>query len=333
MNVSDTKTSSLRLWESLLFFGVPCAALLLSYAAICLDVGSIWPGNAPVHESGGRTLTETIFWLEHGVREIPIDLLLGLAIAASLLLFSQPASALDEQRRRLLMNWSAGLLATLTLCIVIGATLLSGPVVVLEEFAQMHTRPGTPPVWGSHWDSHLLSRAALMVAALTVGGLHGALAGRQDSPRQKVGRRAFIVAVAIFLLITVFLGPNPMPFIDAVLIGHQARELATHLVVTLPLSFGAGLFALRYQSRQEGVVPAAFSLRAVPAVSWIGLALVTLIGGFLTVGFFATAAYGQGQSSNLVSLVFVHFFEHGLSYVFTPLWVALLCAWLAKEKT
>jgi hypothetical protein len=324
--------SKLERWETLLFLGVPALILIGSYIGICIETGLLWPGNAMVHESGGRTLIETVFWLEHGVREIPIDVLFGLAIAGVLLRFCPTENIVVPPQTRTM--WLSGcLLGLLTGFIVVGAAMKSGIGVVIEEFAQMHTRPGTPPVWGSHWDSHLLSRGALILSALAVGGVHAALAGAASNSRQ-IGIRSFTISAAVFVAVTVLLGPNLRPFLDAVLIGHQARELATHLLVTLPLSFGVGLFVVRSRfgkgDRAGGTKT--FSFGAVPSASWMAIAGVGVIGVYLTAGFLITAAYGQGQSSNMTSLVLVHFFEHGLSYVFTPLWVALLCAWMGGSS-
>jgi hypothetical protein len=305
--------------------------LLASYVGICLDVGSIWPGDALVHESGQKTFVQTIFWLEHGVREIPIDVLLGMAVASSLLRFLQPARGVDVVRRRRVMTWSGGLAALLTAFIVTGAAINSGAWIVLEEFAQMHTRPGAPTGWGDHWDTHLLSRLALMLVALTLAGFHAALTGAAGRPAVgAIGRRLFRVNLIAFLALTLVFGPNLDPFLDGIHIGHQARELFTHVLVTLPLSIGAGLWALQHLTRQRPMAQA-FSLRSVPRESWAALLGAVLIGLYLTVGFLVTAAYGRGQSSNPVALVLVHFFEHGLSYLFTPLWTASLCAWLATK--
>jgi hypothetical protein len=308
--------------------------LLVSYIGICLDVGAIWPGDALVHESGQKTFVQTIFWLEHAVREIPIDVFLGMAVAGALLRFLGSPDGVDEPRRRRSMVWMGGLTALLTIFIVTGAALNSGVRVVLEEFAQMHTRPGDPIGWGDHWDTHLLSRFALMLAALTLAGGHAALTGaRVRSSEGGTGRRLHRVSIGGFVLTTLVFGPNLKPVLDGIHIGHQARELFTHLLVTLPLSLGAGLLALKAVTHRQARMAPHFSIRSVPRVSWAAGAGVVLIGLYLTVGFLVTAAYGRGQSSNPVALVLVHFFEHGLSYLFTPLWTAFLCAWLVTSAS
>jgi hypothetical protein len=317
-----------------LLFGVPAAVLLVSYIGIALDVGAIWPGDALVHESGQKTFVQTIFWLEHAVREIPIDVLLGMAVAGALLRFLRASDGVDQPRRRRLMVWTGSLTALLTIFIVTGAALNSGVRVVLEEFAQMHTRPGDPIGWGDHWDTHLLSRFALMLAALSLAGGHAALTGASARANEgETGRRLQTVSIGGFLLATLLFGPNLKPFLDGIHIGHQARELFTHLLVTLPLSVGAGLLALQAVSYRRPRMAPHFSIRSVPRVSWAASAGVVLIGLYLTVGFLVTAAYGRGQSSNPVALVLVHFFEHGLSYLFTPLWTAFLCAWLVGNAS
>ena len=331
----EPATAALRSWERRVFFGVPVIVLTLAYVGIAASVGAVWPGAALVHESGRRTLVQTVFWFEHAVREIPIDMLLGAAIAGSLLRFWPITGPIRLSLRRRVMRLSGGLTLALTAFIVTGALVSSGPVVVLQEFAQMHTRPGAPPGLGNHWDTHLLSRFALMLAAALLVGAHAALAGESagEHERAPVGARLYRASLTAFLIGTVLLVPNVRPFVDAVHIGHQARELFTHLLVTLPLSYGAGLLVLQALggTRSETKRPA--SLRSVPAHTYVAGAGLVLIGIYLTVGFLMTKAYGEGQSNSFVSLVLVHFFEHLLTYLFTPLWTMFLCAWMVTTRT
>ena len=164
----------------------------------------------------------------------------------------------------------------------------------------------------------------MIISALAVGGVHAALIGQSHS--RSILRTGFTYAVVLFAAITLLLGPNLRPFLDTVLIGHQARELATHLVITLPLGYGVGLIVVR--SRFGEPETGGAGLAAIPKASWGAIGAVGIIGLFLTVGFLVTEAHGHGQSSNMTSLVLVHVFEHLLTYIFTPLLVAVFCATL-----
>ena len=325
--------AALRSWEERVFLGVPVIVLTLAYAGIAASVGAVWPGAALVHESGRRTLVQTVFWFEHAVREIPIDMLLGAAIAGSLLRFWPTAGPIHLSRRRRVMRLTGGLTLALTAFIVTGALVGSGPVVVRQEFAQMHTRPDAPPGLGNHWDTHLLSRFALMLAAALLVGTHAALTGETagEHERAPVGARLYRASLIAFFIGTVLLVPNVRPFVDTVHLGHQARELFTHLLVTVPVSYGAGLLVLRSLGGTRSETTTSASMGPVPAHTYAAGVGLALIGIYLTVGFLMTQAYGHGQSNSVVSLVLVHFFEHGLTYLFTPLWTIFLCAWMADR--
>ncbi len=328
-------SGAIRSWEKRLFFGVPLVTLALSYLGIAASVGAIWPGPALVHESGRRTLVQTVFWFEHAVREIPIDMLLGAAVAGSLLRFWSPPGSIDGSRRRRAMRLAGGSTLGLTAFIVTGALIGSGPLIVLQEFAQMYTRPGAPPGLGDHWDTHLLSRFALLLAAALLVGLHAGLVGGIDGSREgtQAGTRLYRTSLMLFFVGTLLLVPNFRPFTDAVHIGHQARELFTHLLVTLPLSYGAGLLVLRMLGGIQPSTMRPMWLRSVPGSSWVAGAGVVVIGAYLTVGFLITSAYGQGQSNSVVALVLVHFFEHAPTYLFTPAWTIFLCAWMVAPRS
>jgi hypothetical protein len=183
-----------------------------------------------------------------------------------------------------------------------------------------------------HWHTHLLERVAVILLSLTLGAVHAGLMGESGRSPRRLGARLYGLSVVVFLLATVLFGPNLHPFLNGIYIGHQARELLTHSLVTLPLSFGAGLLVLRNLSGARAAVHPHGSLARVPPTAWLAGLGAVLMGVYLAVGFFATAAYGRGQTNSMVALVLVHFYEHGLTFVFTPLWTAFLCAWLATKS-
>jgi hypothetical protein len=317
--------------ERAVFFGIPAATLVLSYAGICWKVGALWPGQALVHESGNKTLLQTIFWLEHGVRELAIDALLGAGVAGALLSFWPARAPVSRLLRRQIMMWTGGFTLAFVAFVVIGAALSSGPLVVLQELTHSHTRLGGPVVYGSHWHTHSLERIALMLLALTVAAAHVVLTRRDPTVRRAAGVRVYRWAIGIFLVATLALLPTLDTFVDSVHIGHQARELFTHSLVTLLASFGAGLLVLRYLTGEHVGASRRASLSRIPKSAWLATLGVALVGVYLTVGFFLTASYGRGQSTSMVSLVLVHFYEHLLTFISTPVWTAFLVAWFAPK--
>ena len=317
--------------ERAVFFGIPAALLFISYAGMCWKVGALWPGDALVHESGRKTLVQTIFWLEHGVRELAIDALLGAAVAGALLSFWPASAPVSRPLRRRIMVWTGGFTLAFVAFVVTGAWMSSGPRVVLEELMHFHTRLGAPLVYGSHWHTHSLERIALMMLALTLAAGHAVLTRRDPSVRRAPGVRVYRWAIGIFLLATLVFRPTLHSLVDSIHIGHQARELFTHSLVTLLASFGAGLLVLRSLTGAPGIANQRAMLSHIPRSAWLATLGAVLIGLYLAVGFFATASYGRGQSTSMVSLVLVHFYEHLLTFISTPPWTAFLCAWLAPR--
>jgi hypothetical protein len=109
------------------------------------------------------------------------------------------------------------------------------------------------------------------------------------------------------------------PFLDARFLGHQARELGTHALVTLPFALGTCLTLadrLGVDERPRGRV-----------WSWpvaIAAAGALALGAYLAVAVGLTRAEVRTQTSDVTALVYAHLFEHTLTYVL----VALLAGFL-----
>jgi len=286
-----------RLRRALL--GLPAVVLFGSYAAVSSFAGTAWPWSAPVHEDGVRTLLGTVLYFEHAMRELPLDLVLGVVVGGSALA-CRPVRRSARPRRG---AWAAGALACTGL-IVVGSLAAAGPEGTLLELLQSHTRRGGPTDYGSHWHYHLLSRAALLL--LAQGGL--AWACRAEG----AGRGPLLPLLGgwiAFGLLTVVFAPRAEPFFEPRHLGHQARELVTHAAVTLPLAC-ATVLGLAGEAARGGGRP----LRAAPA-----LAGAVLIGTYLGAGVLLTGAAGHGQTDAFVPLVFSHVFEHAPGYLLVPL--------------
>jgi hypothetical protein len=256
-------------------FYLPLIVLAVAFLVLCIHHGTLWPWNVVVHEDGRRTLLDTIFYFDHALGELPLDLLLSLAIAGSML--RCPRS------NRLLVISAATCLA-LDITIVAGAWIQSGARVAAQNLLQFHTRDDEPMIYGSHWRYHLLSQAALMLLPLVFAPVVG---------------KAQATAWILFAALTIVFGVSKSSWIDPRYLGHQARELFTHALVTVPLAMAA--------IRQTG-----WTFRRKPAIAFLTLS------SYLAAGVLLTGSHHQAQSSDWTSVICAHFFEHTFSYLVVP---------------
>lgn len=291
--------------------------MIAAYVGVCIQARTAWPFSVVVHEDGRRTLLQTILYFEHATRELPIDLLLAIAIAGAVLHFF-PVNA-STLRRRHGLTWAAILVIAVMLA---GALISVGWSGLLENFMQMPTRDGVPLVVGAHWRYHVLDRVACMLLAFA---LAGALAPRILSPARPAGGPMFLFwgALAGFAVLTVVFGLTLAPFVDPVVIGHQARELATHMLVTVPFGLGATLMCGR-----EMPVSLRGVLTRCRDRDVIVPGLVSVVAGvYLAVAVVLTGATHKGQTDSTLALVFPHFFEHTFSYVLVAVASPALYLW------
>ncbi len=302
--------------------------LLLSYVVICVHTGSAWPFYEVVHEDGVRTLVGTVLYVEHAARELPLDILLGIAIGGSFL-FTRPIRREHRYRevgrtcKGISFAFAAGFV---TMVILVGTVYESGWKPLWDNLLQYHTRPGAALVWGAHWRYHLLSRLALILVPLGfVAGLrwlYGGYAGRGMSR----GRTVVLGAIAAFLSLTLLFSPDLgtlwLPLFDPIFLGHQAREVVTHGLITLPMTWGICLLRLQ----PETPPPQGYGWTSV----WLGGAGIVgiLLGLYVGIGALVTGAASQGQTDDIVMLIFPHVFEHSFSYALVPCVAAWLYAYV-----
>jgi len=296
----------------LITLGFPVLVLLVSYGAIAVHTGNVWPWLEVVHESGNRTLIGTVLYFEHAARELPLDLLLGTAVGGSALWASHRSKPAGHHQQILL---SAAVV--LVIGVIIAGTLFTGDSASLwNNLLQMHTRPGEPLSYGSHWRYHFLSRLMLMLVSLGIAGLVVLTIRGRNGADDRTGQWVFVGVLGIYIVLSMVFDLNLKPFTDPVFLGHQAREAFTHGLVTLPLAWW---FCLVMSSSQEKTGISTISLRwpLTAGIVGIGIAVYLLLGALLG------SAASLGQTDNLVRLIFPHFFEHFFSYLLVPLIAAL----------
>jgi hypothetical protein len=278
-------------------FYLPLVVLTMAYVILCVHHGTAWPWNVVVHEDGRRTLLETIFYFDHALGELPLDLLLSAAVAGAMLCAYSPKVGPVGRLTAVCLALDAAIVA--------GACILSGVKVATLYLFQFHTRDDEPMLYGSHWRYHLLSQAALMLLPLAFF---------------KLKRNPVLVAAwAALAALTIVFGISSASFIDPRYLGHQARELITHTLVTIPLAV-AGLLTWRTHS----CVPRSHSCERLLSSSaginfnWKPALAFLAISTYLATGVLLTGARHHAQSSDWTAVICAHFFEHTFSYLVVP---------------
>jgi hypothetical protein len=294
--------------------------LLGAFVAICMRTASVWPWTLVVHEDGKRTLIGTILYVEHATRELPLDILLGVAIGGCVFYAFPPDGGRGGATERVAgLAWMTGIVVAV---ILVGTALLDGVPVLVDNLFQKHTRSGAPLVWGSHWRYHLLERIALILASIGFAGMGAVFTGGERGTRGlTVAAGSIGMYGALTLVFSNGLSSLGEPFHDPQYLGHQARELFTHALVTVPAGWGGCLLlaqpptgvAQPAKSRSERA-----SRSAVVGATLVAGTLGILLGGYVCAAALRVDAVSHGQTPDLAMLIFPHFFEHSFTYLVVP---------------
>jgi hypothetical protein len=310
--------------------------LLAAFVIICVRTRSAWPWNLVVHEDGQRTLILTILYFEHAARELPLDLLLGVAIGGSVF-WAFPTSEGTGNWRGADQAATLAWTTAIVIAVIVAGTLFEGGVpMVLDNVFQNHTRPGAPLSWGSHWRYHLLERLALILVSIGFAGLWRLFA-RGEGARGLPGLVAAAASVGVYLALTIVFSrglPSLLqPFRDPQYLGHQARELLTHALVTVPVGWGFCLLTLPDPALTAPTSRPSPERSGTPiiAVAIAAGALGVVLAGYVGVAALMTDAASHGQTKDLIMLIFPHFFEHSFTYLLVPV-VAGLTYTLAARR-
>lgn len=301
-----------------LLVAVAAVVMIGAYGAIALHAGTPWLWSTPVHEDGVRTFGDTLLYYEHATRELPLDLILGVIIGAGAAYALPRSPSLDRGavRRRLLLATAGTLVVSMG--VVLGAA-QEGWRTVADNLLQNHTRPGAPLEPGSHWRYHLLERLGAIVISVGLAGLLRTLVGpRSATDGGLAGGIVFAGLISFIGLSALFFGDLAAfakVFTDPQYLGHQAREVITHSIVTLPLAWGVCLILA---PRAAAPNPVALHPGEIAgATAW--LVAGGLVWLYVLVAALAADAASHGQSADIVTLVFPHYVEHGFTYLVTPL--------------
>ncbi|MCW3783068.1 hypothetical protein OM960_16080 [Defluviimonas sp. CAU 1641] len=313
--MTSTNAPAPPLWRWIVRFAgaFPLAVLIVSFLMLCAISGTVPLWGIPVHEDGERSFLQTVFYFEHATREWPLDLLLGAAIGGAAALGLAPRRGLTPRRAvRALVAVSAVILA--------GTLVTVGPVALLDNLLQSHTRPTAELEIGSHWYFHFLGQIALLLSVLAIGlTLRAASAARPAGSAWPV----ILIVGAVFAGLSLAFGAGTglaaTSVLDPVYLGHQAREVATNALVTIPLGF--------FVCARLAETPS-FGRPNGPGIATGGVIMLAALGlaGYIAHGALTGGAMEEAQSTDLRVLIFPHFFEHMFTYAVASLTAAAVFA-------
>jgi len=291
-------------WPTALLFAVPAALVVGAYAWLAIAHGTAWLWQVVVHENGRYTLGETVLYVRHVARELPVDIAMGLFCAAAL-----AAAEPGRSARRRVPGMAALLVVVVAGLVVAGAAAQEGWGEALRDLFQYRTRDDTA-AYGSHWSFHLLSTIWFGAAAPLAAGIAAGLGGTGGWP----DRRRWLLPAAwgwVALLSLIF-GVQAAAFTDARFIGHQAREILTHGTITLPLALAVVRCAT---TTREAATAARRAPTAAQVGAWLAAAGIPV---FLVLAFHGRSLQGTAQlNTGMSGLVAAHVFEHALDYIIT----------------
>jgi hypothetical protein len=292
--------------------GLVIAVLSGACAWLALDHGALGLWNIVVHDSGRDALRQTNLYFLHFLREIPTVLAMALFLAST---YGTPAGRRPDRVAAITPKlWVPALLAggVLVVAAVVLVSLALGPRETAFTLSRLYTRDDVSAL-GSHWQFHWLSTLWFALATPLAAWLGYRFLGGPvpNGSSRSTSRR---IAWLYFVGLTVMFSFGFEPFFDPRFIGHQARDILTHAVTTLPL--GLGLIALVH--RVLGVTPGA----APPDRLGVRIAAVLAIPAYLGAATLLGDALSTGQTERgLAAMVAAHVVEHVLDFVLAGLLV------------
>lgn len=289
-----------RAWLVLLLTA-PIVLVVIAYGWLAVDHGAPFLWNVVVHEGGHYTFGQAVLFFRHFLREVPVDIAMAISIAAGVRLVAPRAVPVTRY-------WFMGLAILLVAVALAVAASEEGWWEAVRDLLQYRTRDDDTR-YGSHWRFHLLSTIWFCGAAPLLAGIS---AGVPGVPRALgAGRRLLIASWLWVAVLTIAFGLTTEPFTSDRYIGHQAREILTHGLITLPFTVGlCAILADGPLAEKTGRDPS----MPLQALSWFIVAaipvfLVTAFGG-------ATLETSAQLNSGLSGVVAAHVFEHLLDYIF-----------------
>lgn len=278
-----------------LIFIAPVLVWVVSYLLLVREFRTWNLLPLMIHESGAHTLSQTVFYYDHFLRELPIDTLL-----ASAILWSYSALAIPSGYALLDASvWRLGL-GLFLMAVLWGSLRAVGLRSTLDDLLQARETDARKG-WGSHWQMHFLSTAVLLVLLMLPGILLGDAASQQ----------AWTVALfSVFFALSVLFRCGFGAITNPRWVLHGAREVFTYFViVALPA------FLPLLDRRLSG--PLHFNIASLSAILVLTAAALYFASVFLDHRLNDVASSKRG----IVYLLSSHFFEHFLDFVYILLFI------------
>lgn len=252
-----------------------------------------------IHESGRYTLSETVLYFNHFLRELFIDTLYTIALFVVYLAVGSDSilTGLDPYFPVLV-----GLLLMFLGIVVWGSIRkVGGKLTALDLF--QYRELDTVTSWGSHWQMHFLSTLAILLIAIF-----------PITVAPPIQHTSLIIAVLIaFFVLSVIFGTGMKAVTDERWLMHGGREILTFV----PLGVIPALVPLIGDFLNAGL--------QITVTGTIVLLMIGALGGYylwaLSRSDVTALAQGNYKPPYLIAS---HFFEHVLDYIYLVLLMLVL---------
>jgi len=315
---SESRTTRQFRWIGRILLGFPAAVLLGSYVLLAIHYGAWNVFPVVVHENGRYTLTETIFYFRHFVRELPVNTLIamGLGMLAGLHSPLERAGSSSEGGRACRQAGLAALLMAATAIAITWGQYDRNEA--WTELAQYRTRDELAD-FGSHWRYHLLHIVDSLLFCLGMLLVIRGLTNAGGLNRRALGWLA--VLGVVFVMITLGFGAPLRALTDPLYLAHQAREIETHRILTLCPAL-ACLLLIDLRLVACSTLSGGNRRMIWAGAAWIVLATLIPLWIVWRLREVNVGALAQRQTG-LWQIAAAHHFEHLLDSVY----VTLLSAW------
>ena len=271
-----------------LVVGIPVLVWIISYLYLASYYKKWNLMDVKTHESGRYSLSGTIFYFNHFVREIIIDTFFVLSIFFTLSIL-RPSFSTTQAINPVLV------LASFLAIVFIGSIWKVGFRNTLLDFFQFRELD-TVVSYGSHWQMHFLSSLALMLMFVLP-------AGAQIS-------QPIVLTFLLFLFLSGVFRTGAKAVTHPRWLMHGGREIITFFFLAVIPAYALYVDLQKIRPTLATIVIA-------------GLLAVILI--YYGRTFLKLELNEVGQSSyGIAYLLASHFFEHALDYVYMLLLMAVL---------
>ncbi|MGH7197543.1 MAG: hypothetical protein ACREH5_02220 [Candidatus Omnitrophota bacterium] len=305
-----------RLFD-VIFWAVPTAVLVWAYFYLAYEHSTLALWGRVVHENGKVTLSETIFYADHFVREILVCVLSGSIIAFAFLLHAPaaPRTVIRPLRRTASIFFLSALIFLAVA--VLAAVWKKGAGHVWQDLLQFRIREGEIS-FGSHWKGHFLHVLFIFVFSIGLSFLYRGAAGRPVIGPGRQASALILVWASLFLVLELVFSGAGEALSAPRYLAHELREIVTHAGITAPLCFAVLLRAERGPQEERDGPDAVHGELVLKALFCFFIAFLIPVFICLQLKGVDVLSLAQKQT-NFFDLLASHSFEHTLDYVFTPL--------------